>query len=178
AEREKQLTQIRNQAELEYRLQREENTAAIAQAQLKNIESFGLETLAAIDPAYQAHIDSRQAQMDLERENTKKAIELARQKLSLIKEIKEIQEGSQKKPAATGEVFDLEENLYSEHTIQQLSDAGLAKRQSEEYYRIAEEQRQKNTLESSFYQTAGGYEETIISHEERYRREMDALLHR
>src|SRR5699024_8069592 len=94
------------------------------------------------------------------------------------KEIKEIQEGSQKNPAATGEVFDLEENLYSEHTIQQLSDAGLAKRQSEEYYRIAEEQRQKNTLESSFYQTAGGYEETIISHEERYRREMDALLHR
>ena len=91
AEGEKQLTQIRNQAELEYRLQREENTAAIAQAQLKNIESFGLETLAAIDPAYQAHIDSRQAQMDLERENTKKDIELARQKLSMIKEIKEIQ---------------------------------------------------------------------------------------
>ena len=142
------------------------------------LQSFGLETLAAIDPAYQAHIDSRQAQIDLERENTKKDIELARQKLSLIKEIKEIQEGSQKNPAATGEVFDLEENLYSEHTIQQLSDAGLAKRQSEEYYRIAEEQRQKNALESSFYQTAGGYEETIISHEERYRREMDALLHR
>ena len=84
----------------------------------------------------------------------------------------------QQNSAATGEVFDLEENLYSEHTIQQLSDAGLAKRQSEEYYRIAEEQRQKNALESSFYQTAGGYEETIISHEERYRREMDALLHR
>ena len=173
AEREKQLTQIRNQAELEYRLQREENTAAIAQAQLKNIESFGLETLAAIDPAYQAHIDSRQAQMDLERENTKKAIELARQKLSLIKEIKEIQEGSQKNPAATGEVFDLEENLYSEHTIQQLSDAGLAKRQSEEYYHAAEE----NSLEGSSYQSEGGYEETIISNEERYRREMNELIY-
>lgn len=107
AETEKQLAHIRHQAELEeqqheidkkakevaaqktYQLQQAENVAAIAQAQLKNIEQFGLENLAAIDPTYQDHINSQQAKIDLERENKMKDLELAKQKILLVKEMVE-----------------------------------------------------------------------------------------
>lgn len=107
AETEKQLSQIRHQAELEeqqhniniktkevaaqkaYQLQQAENVAAIAQAQLQNINKYGLENLAAIDQTYQGHINSQQAKIDLERENKMKDLELAKQKILLIKDMAE-----------------------------------------------------------------------------------------
>lgn len=107
AETEKQLAEIRHQAELEeqqhnidmktkevaaqkaYQLQQAENVAAVAQAQLQNIEMYGLENLAAIDSTYQGHINSQQAKIDLERENKMKDLELVKQKISLIKEMAE-----------------------------------------------------------------------------------------
>ena len=107
AETEKQLAEIRHQAELEkqqhsidiktkevaaqkaYQLQQAENVAAIAQAQLKNIELYGLESLAAIDSTYQDHINSQQTKIDLDRENKMKDLELAKQKILLIKEMVE-----------------------------------------------------------------------------------------
>lgn len=107
AETEKQLSQIRHQAELEeqqhnidkktkevaaekaYKLQQAENVAAIAQAQLENIKLFGLENLAAIDSTYQGHINSQQAQLDLERDNKMKDLELVKQKILLVKEMVE-----------------------------------------------------------------------------------------
>ena len=107
AETERQLAEIRHQAELEeqkhnidiktnevaaqkkYQLQQAENVAAIAQAQLQNIEMYGLENLAAIDPTYQGHINSQQAKIDLERENKIKDLELVKQKISLLKEMAE-----------------------------------------------------------------------------------------
>lgn len=107
AETEKQLAEIRHQAELEeqqhnidiktkdvaaqkaYQLQQAENVAAVAQAQLQNIAKYGLENLAAIDPTYQGHINSQQAKIDLERENKMKDLELAKQKILLVKEMVE-----------------------------------------------------------------------------------------
>lgn len=107
AETEKQLADIRHQAELEeqqhninmktqevaaekaYQLQQAENVAAVAQAQLQNINMYGLESLAAIDPTYQGHINSQQARIDLERENKMKDLELAKQKILLVKEMAE-----------------------------------------------------------------------------------------
>ena len=107
AETEKQLAEIRHQAELEeqqhninikrnevaaqkaYQLQQAENVAAVAQAQLQNINMYGLESLAAIDPTYQGHINSQQARIDLERENKMKDLELAKQKILLVKEMVE-----------------------------------------------------------------------------------------
>lgn len=107
AETEKQLAEIRHQAELEeqqhnidmktkevaaqkaYQLQQAENVAAVAQAQLQNIEMYGLENLAAIDPTYQGHINSLQAKIDLERENKMKDLELTKQKILLVKEMVE-----------------------------------------------------------------------------------------
>ena len=107
AETEKQLAEIRHQAELEeqqhnidmktkevaaqksYQLQQAENVAAVAQAHLKNIEIYGLENLAAIEPSYQGYINSQQAKIDLERENKMKDLELVKQKISLIKEVVE-----------------------------------------------------------------------------------------
>lgn len=107
AETERQLAEIRHQAELEeqqhnidvktkevaaqkaYQLQQAENVAAIAQAQLHNIDLYGLENLAAIDPTYQGHINSQQTKIDLERENKMKDLELAKQKILLVKEMTE-----------------------------------------------------------------------------------------
>lgn len=107
ADTEKQLADIRHQAELEeqqhninmktkevaaekaYQLQQAENVAAVAQAQIQNIEKYGLESLAAIDSTYQGHINSRQARIDLERENKMKDLELAKQKILLVKEMVE-----------------------------------------------------------------------------------------
>lgn len=107
AETERQLSQIRHKAELEeqqhnidiktkevaaqkaYQLQQAENVAAIAQAQLQNIEMYGLDNLAAIDPTYQSHINTQQAKIDLERENKMKDLELAKQKILLVKEMVE-----------------------------------------------------------------------------------------
>lgn len=107
AETEKQLAEIRHQAELEeqqhniniktkevaaqkaYQLQQAENVAAVAQAQLQNIEKFGLESLSAIDPTYQGHINGQQAKIDRERENKMKDLELAKQKILLVKEMVE-----------------------------------------------------------------------------------------
>ena len=107
AETEKQLADIRHQAELEeqqhninmktkevaaqkaYQLQQAENVAAVAQAQLQNINTYGLESLAAIDPTYQGHINSQQTRIDLERENKMKDLELAKQKILLVKEMVE-----------------------------------------------------------------------------------------
>lgn len=107
AETEKQLAEIRRQAELDeqkheidkktkevaaqkaYQLQQAENVAAIAQAQLKNVEQFGLENLAPIDPSYQGHINSQQDKIDRERDNRMKDLELVRQKIYLIKEMVE-----------------------------------------------------------------------------------------
>lgn len=107
AETEKQLAEIRYQAELEeqqhnidiktkevaaqkaYQLQQAENVAVIAQAQLQNIELYGLENLAAIDPTYREHINSQQAKIDRERENKMKDLDLAKQKILLVKEMVE-----------------------------------------------------------------------------------------
>ncbi len=107
AETEKQLAEIRHQAELEeqrheidkktkevaaqkaYQLQQAENVAAIAQAQLSNVKLFGLENLASIDPTYQGHINSHQDKIDRERDNGMKDLELARQKIYLVKEMVE-----------------------------------------------------------------------------------------
>lgn len=107
SETEKQLAEIRHQAELEeqqhnidmktkevaaqkaYQLQQAENVAAVAQAQLQNIEMYGLENLTAIDPTYKEHINSQQAKIDLERENKMKDLELAKQKILLVKEMVE-----------------------------------------------------------------------------------------
>ena len=107
AETEKQLAAIRHQAELEeqqhsidiktkevaaqkaYQLQQAENVAAIAKAQKQNIAQYGLESLASIDSTYQDHINSQQAKIDLERENKMKDLELAKQKILLIKEMAE-----------------------------------------------------------------------------------------
>lgn len=107
AETEKQLAEIRHQIELEeqqhnidiktkevaaqkaYQLQQAENAAAVAQAQLQNIEMYGLESLSAIDPTYQGYINSQQAKIDLERENKMKDLELAKQKILLVKEMVE-----------------------------------------------------------------------------------------
>ena len=105
AAKEKQLAEIRHQEELEeqqhninmktkevaaqkaYQLQQAENAAAVAQEQLKNINMYGLESLAAIDPTYQGYIDSQQARIDRERDNKMKDLELAKQKLLLVKEM-------------------------------------------------------------------------------------------
>lgn len=76
-------------AQKAYQLQQAENVAAVAQAQLQNIEMYGLENLAAIDSTYQGHINSQQAKIDLERENKMKDLELVKQKISLIKEMAE-----------------------------------------------------------------------------------------
>lgn len=107
AETEKQLTQIRHQAEFEeqqhnidiklkevaadkdYQLQQAENVAAVAQARLRNIEMYGLENLAAMEPSYKGHIDNQQAKIDRERENKMKDLELAKQKILLVKEMAE-----------------------------------------------------------------------------------------
>lgn len=107
AETEKELAEIRHQAELEeqqhtidiktkevaaqkaYQLQQAENVAAVAEAHLQNIKKYGLESLAAIDPSYQGHINSQQAQIDLERQNKMKDLELAKQKILLVKEMVE-----------------------------------------------------------------------------------------
>ncbi len=107
AETERQLAEIRHLAELEeqqhnidiktkevaaqkaYQLQQADNVAAIAQVQLRNIEMYGLENLVAIDPTYQDHISSQQAKIDLERENKMKDLELAKQKILLVKEMVE-----------------------------------------------------------------------------------------
>lgn len=107
AETEKQLAEIRHQSELEeqqrnidkktkeiaaeqgYQLQQTENDAVIAQARLRNIAQYGLDTLAAIDPAYQAHINRQQAKIDQDRDNKMKDLELAQQKILLIKEMAE-----------------------------------------------------------------------------------------
>lgn len=107
AETERQMAEIRHQAELErqqhnidiktkevaaekaYQLQQAENVAAIAEAHRKNINSYGLANLAAIDPAYQGYINSQQTTTDLERENKMKDLELARQKILLVKEMVE-----------------------------------------------------------------------------------------
>lgn len=107
AETEKQLAEIRYQSELEeqqhkidmktnevaaeksYKLQQAENVAAIAEAQLQNIDKYGLENLAAIDPTYQGHINSQQAKIDLERTNKMKDLELTKQKILLVKEMAE-----------------------------------------------------------------------------------------
>jgi len=104
---EKKLAEIRRQKELEeqqheidkktkevaaqkaYQLQQAENVAAVAQAQMENIEQFGQENLAAIDPTYQKHIDSHQAAIDRERENKMKDLELVKQKIQVIKEMVE-----------------------------------------------------------------------------------------
>lgn len=73
AETEKQLAEIRHQAELE--------------EQQRNME---LETKKiTIDSIYQGHINSRQATIDLERENKIKDIELIKQKILLVKEMAE-----------------------------------------------------------------------------------------
>ncbi len=107
AETEKQLAEIRHQAELEeqqhninmktkevaaqkaYQLQQAENVAVVAQAHLQNINMYGLESLAAIDPTYQGYINSQQARIDLDRENKMKDLELAKQKILLVKEMAE-----------------------------------------------------------------------------------------
>lgn len=104
---EKQLAEIKRQQELEaqqheitkntkeveaqkaYQLQQAENAAAIAEAQMRNIRDFGEENLAAIDPTYQKHIDSHQAAIDRERENKMKDLELAKEKIKLVKEMVE-----------------------------------------------------------------------------------------
>lgn len=107
AETDMQLAEIRHQAEFEeqqhninlktkevaaqkaYQLQQAENDAAIAQARLQNIDMYGLDSLVAINPDYQNHIDSQQASIDLDRENKMKDLELAKQKILLVKEMVE-----------------------------------------------------------------------------------------
>lgn len=107
AEIEKQLAEIHHQAELEaqqrnidiktkevaaqkaYQLQQAENAAVVAQAHRKNIEKYGLEDLAAIDSTYQGHINIKQDMIDRERENKMKDLELAKQKILLVKEMVE-----------------------------------------------------------------------------------------
>ena len=107
SETEKELAEIRRQAELEeqqheinkntkkveaeqrYQLQQAENAAVVAAAQMKNIQMYGEESLAAIDPTYQKHIESHQAAVDRERDNKLKDLELAKQKIQLIKEMVE-----------------------------------------------------------------------------------------
>ena len=88
-ERERQYHQVKLETERIYQLQQAENIAAIAQAHRKNIELFGLGTQTAIDPTYQTHIDSQQAQKELERENEMKNLEVIKQRILLIKEMVE-----------------------------------------------------------------------------------------
>lgn len=107
AETEKQIVEIQHEKELEkqqhlieiktkevaaeqaYKLQQAQNAAAIAYAHLQNIEKYGLESLAAIDSTYKDHINSHQAMIDLERENKMKDLELAKQKILLVKDMVE-----------------------------------------------------------------------------------------
>lgn len=77
------------EAQKRYKLQEVENTAAVAQAHLQNIDMYGLENIVAIDPTYQGYINIRQTRIDLDRENKMKDLELVKQKVLLIKELVE-----------------------------------------------------------------------------------------
>jgi hypothetical protein len=107
AETERKLTELRHKAEIEeqqheidlktrevaaqkaYQLQQAENVAVVAEAHRENMDKYGPENLAAIDSTYQGYIDSWQNKINLERENKLKDLELARQKISLVKEMAE-----------------------------------------------------------------------------------------
>lgn len=155
AETERQMAQIRHQTELEqqqnnielkkrevaaekeYKLQQENNIASIAEEHIKNIEKYGLENLVAIDSSYEEHIKSHQAQIDLERQNKIKDLELAKQKILLIKEmvesrvIDEMTAGQMTKqilfeepPVQTASIASTEQILVEEKNIIDISEDG------------------------------------------------------
>lgn len=112
-ETQRQLALLRRQTELEeqehdivkktkevaaqkaYQLQQAENDATIAQVQKTNIDQYGLETLIAINSNYKKYIDAQQNEIDRERDNKSKDLELGIKKLEALDKAVESQVISQ-----------------------------------------------------------------------------------